>query len=254
MVRVTVLGNDEPVVVAPKVTKVSWVSAPNPAHRTYVLRDNITASVTFDQPVTVTGVPKLGFELGGRLVQAAYTVPTHGFNNRMSFRYRPVRGDEDHDGVGVIADSLVLFGGTIRNADSSLDAVRDHPALGSSDKVDARDPTVSFGTAPTGRIAVGVPHTVFAVFSEPITGFTEGDITVFNGDVVPGSLVKDSGGVNEAWSFQIRPEMEGESLVLLYAGVVHDFVGNGNEYSPTYRVEVGTDTPAITIRRGAATV
>ncbi len=251
-VTVTILDNDAS--VAPEIEEVSWISAPNPAHGTYGLGQNITASVTFNQPVTVTGVPNLGFELGGGSVQAAYSGATGGSDNRMSFTYQVARGNEDHDGVRVIADSLVLSGGTIRGADSGLDAVRDHPALGSSDKVDARNPTVSFGAPPTGRIAVGAAHAVFAVFSEPITGFTEGDITVSNGDVVPGSLVKDSGGVNEAWSFQIRPEMEGESLVLLNAGVVEDPVGNGNESSPTYRVQVGTDTPSITIRGGTAAV
>ena len=72
----------------------------------------------------------------------------------MLFTYTVPSGDEDTDGIAVVADSLALNGGAIRAGD--INATLTHSALQANDhKVDGIVPTVTVG----GETRTYVPRT-----------------------------------------------------------------------------------------------
>ena len=97
---------------APAVTAVALTSVPqNPTFRTYRRGDRIEVSVTFSAPVTVTGKPTIGLEVGTETRQAAYI--TRSAPHVLVFGYMVAADDTDDDGVAVPANGILLAGGTI---------------------------------------------------------------------------------------------------------------------------------------------
>ena len=100
---------------APAVTAVAVTSAPqNRILRIYRAGERIEVSVTFSAPVTVTGTPTIGLEVGGETRQAAYLTST--VPNVLLFSYPVASGDTDEDGIAVPANGIRLAGGTIVDA------------------------------------------------------------------------------------------------------------------------------------------
>ena len=97
---------------APAVTGVSITS--NPASGdAYAAGETITADVTFDQVLTVTGAPNLAIAVGATTRQAAGS-HTSG-ESKIAFSYTVATADKDIDGIAIAAGALTLNGGTIRN-------------------------------------------------------------------------------------------------------------------------------------------
>ena len=107
---------------APVVTAVAVTSAPqNRTFRTYRAGERIEVSVTFSAPVTVTGTPTIGLEVGTETRQAAFltrTVP-----NVLVFGYTVTDVDTDDDGIAVPANGILLAGGTIADAQGGAAAL-----------------------------------------------------------------------------------------------------------------------------------
>ena len=100
---------------APAVTAVAVTSAPqNRILPTYRAGERIEVSVTFSAPVTVTGTPTIGLEVGLETRQAAYLTST--VPNVLLFSYPVASGDTDEDGIAVPANGIRLAGGTIVDA------------------------------------------------------------------------------------------------------------------------------------------
>ena len=96
---------------APAVTGVSITS--NPASGdAYAAGETITADVTFDQVLTVTGAPNLAIAVGATTRQAAGS-HTSG-ESKIAFSYTVATADKDIDGIAIAAGALTLNGGTIR--------------------------------------------------------------------------------------------------------------------------------------------
>ncbi|MCM2506041.1 FG-GAP-like repeat-containing protein, partial [Aureimonas altamirensis] len=77
---------------------------------------SITASLTFDETVTVDttgGLPSIRLLVGGVEREAVYIQGSGG--KILTFGYVVQAGDNDSDGVTVVADSLTLAGGIIRD-------------------------------------------------------------------------------------------------------------------------------------------
>ena len=118
------------------VTGVAVTSAPqNRTSRTYRAGERIEVSVTFSQPVTVTGTPTIGLEVGTETRQAAFltrTVP-----NVLVFGYTVTDADTDDDGIAVPENGILLAGGTIADAQGGAAAPgHDAVAADAAHKVD----------------------------------------------------------------------------------------------------------------------
>ncbi len=132
---------------APSVSGAPSVSSTPANGDAYGSGENVEVTVTFDEPVIVTGSPRLELAVGSNIRQAAYHRGSG--TTRLVFRYQVTAADADGDGISVAANKLTLAGGTIADAAGNA-AVLTHAALsaGASHKVD--------GTiAPTGAAAPG---------------------------------------------------------------------------------------------------
>ena len=104
---------DLSVVTDPVVTGLTITSSPASGD-TYAAGETITADVTFDQVLTVTGAPQLALSVGDATRQAAGSHTTG--ESRISFSYTLGIADRDADGISVAAGALTLNGATVRNA------------------------------------------------------------------------------------------------------------------------------------------
>ena len=110
----------------------------------YAIGDEIQVGLTFSEAVTVTGIPQLTLDVGGLSRTAEYS---EGTTTRLLFTYTVATGDEDADGIAVVANSLALNGGAIRAG--ATNAALTHAALQANDhKVDGIAPTVTVGGRP----------------------------------------------------------------------------------------------------------
>ena len=62
----------------------------------YALNEAIEVTATFDQAVTVTGMPRIPLDIGGMTKYATYQSGSPG--TALVFSYTPVAGDTDTDG------------------------------------------------------------------------------------------------------------------------------------------------------------
>lgn len=74
----------------------------------------MTAFVTFSEPVTVSGSPRLALAIGTQTRQATYWTTILG--NQVLFQYQVQASDVDQNGLSIGANALTLNGGSIRNA------------------------------------------------------------------------------------------------------------------------------------------
>ena len=98
---------------APAVTAVALTSVPQKDGE-YRRGETIEVSVTFSAPVTVTGMPTIGLEVGTVTRPAAYT--RNAGPAVLLFSYAVTDADTDTDGIAVPADGILLAGGTIAGA------------------------------------------------------------------------------------------------------------------------------------------
>ena len=121
------------------VTDVALTSVPqNPTFRTYRAGERIEVSVTFSAPVTVTGTPTIGLEVGMETRQAAYLTRTA--SHVLVFGYTVTDADTDDDGIAVPENGILLAGGTIADMRGGA-AGLDHAAVAedATHKVDGSD-------------------------------------------------------------------------------------------------------------------
>ena len=97
----------------PVVSGVRITSSPA-SGGAYRAGETITAEVTFDQTLAVTGTPRLAIAVGAatRWASGSHTAG----ESRISFSYTAATDDKDTDGISIAAGALTLNGATIRNA------------------------------------------------------------------------------------------------------------------------------------------
>ena len=224
----------------PTIESVAVTSGPG-EDGGYAIGDEIQVGLTFSEAVTVTGAPQLTLDVGGRNRTAEYSEGST--TTQLLFTYTVASGDEDTDGIAVVANSLALNGGAIRAG--STNAALIHAALQANDhKVDGIAPTVTVGGETRTYVPPGRQFNVVFYFSEKVYGITDAEITVTNGLAVD---VQATGG-NDTWPRYIRwdviivPAAEGPVTVTLQAGAGADAYGNGNT-APDSPLEVIAATP-----------
>ena len=207
----------------------------------YAIGDEIQVGLTFSEAVTVTGAPQLTLDVGGRNRTSEYSEGST--TTQLLFTYTVLSGDEDTDGIAVVANSLALNGGAIRAG--STNATLTHADLQAEDhKVDGIAPTVTVGGETRIYVPPGRQFNVVFYFSEKVYGITTDEITVTNGQAHD---VQATGG-NDTWPKYIRwdviivPAAEGPVTVTLEAGAGADAYGNGNT-APDSALEVIAANP-----------
>ena len=148
---------------APTVSMVAISSNPGP-DQNYAIGEAIEVTVTFDETVVVTGLPRLSLTVGTQTKPATYARGSN--SDTLVFGYEVSGGDEDTDGVSVEADSLSPNGGTIKDG-ADNDAVLDHEAVvtQAGHKVDGVKPTLA---ATGGAVVNGATLTL--TYDEPLDG------------------------------------------------------------------------------------
>ena len=162
---------------APSVTKVEILPPPDgKAH--WGVGERVTVRVNFSEPVFVDtrygGAPSIGIVIGGaRLVTAPLTIVFTGGSGRpavMIFAYMVTASDGAVDEVFVPADSIVLGGATIRDADGN-DFLLAHSARSAG--VTSRSPSIAVADART-REGVGAA----LIFRTTLSPIATGTVTV----------------------------------------------------------------------------
>ncbi len=227
----TITINDDD---APVVTMVSV-----PADGTYGIGDNLDFSVTFTNPASITGSPSIPLTIGSTTVQAVLNgTVTDALT--ADFRYTVVEGDLDTDGI-VVGGEINLNAGSIIGS-SGIPAILTLNGVASTANVnvDGIKPTVVI-TA-DAAIPTNIAFTATITFSEDVTGFDLGDISVGNGTA--SSFTMTSATVYTAL---ITPTVDGMVTVDVNAEVAQDLVGNDNLAATQYSVLYDATNPTLTI-------
>jgi hypothetical protein len=223
--------------VAPTVFSVGV-----PVNTTYTAGQNLTFTVNFSEAVTVVttgGTPYIPITLNtGSTVNASYL--SGSGTTALEFRYTVVSGNNDNDGIAVGA-AITANGGTLKDATGN-DAVLTLTSVGSTTGVlvDAVAPTIiQTTTASNSTNTSPIPVTI--TFSEAVTGFVAGDITVTNG------TASNFAGSGMAYTVNITPAGQGTVTVNVAGGVANDAAGNGNTAATALSRTYDNQAPAVII-------
>ena len=235
--------NETPDTTAPTVSSLAITSNPG-SDQTYAAGDEIEVTVTFSETVEVEGTPQLGLRVGTRTRTAGFDSGTG--TAALVFSYEVADGDEDSDGVSIVAGRIALNGGTIED-EADNDAVLDHEAVApqARHQVDGVRPVL---TATGGAVVNGTTLTL--TYGEALDGSSTpvpGDFTVQadgNGRTVAGVLVSGS-----TVTLTLDPAVEhGETGILVsYTPRMKPLRDvPGNEAEALSREAVTNDTPDTT--------
>ena len=228
----------------PTVDSLAVNSWPRSGGEVYRSGDEIVFTVTFSEKVRVEeGRPALAFDLGGAARWGVY----HGLSDddfmeggpaptprseaaKLHFAYQVDRFDRDADGVevGELSGALDLRGGTIRSAETGLDADLGHAAGGPlSDPVDgvAAEPATAAEPLTAEFRGLRSEHdgeTAFRFrieFSEEVAvsaaAMRDEALTVTGGAVTGAARVD---GRADLWSVTVTPSGTGEVTISLLPG------------------------------------
>ncbi|GAB3713825.1 hypothetical protein GCM10027592_53330 [Spirosoma flavus] len=217
--------------ITPQVSSVGV-----PANSTYGIGAVLNFRVVFDQPVTVTGTPTIPLTVGSTARTASYV--SGSGSTTLVFAYTVVSGDLDNNGV-TLGSAISLNGGTIRNNTINANLSLNNVASTNGVLVDGVAPTVSITSSASNPTSTS-PITVSITFSESVTNFIVGDISVSNG--TKGTL--SGSGAN--YTLPITPSGTGTVTisVSVAANVATDGAGNGNTASNAFTI---TYSPPPTI-------
>ena len=210
----------------PDVSSVALTSDPG-SDNTYGIGDDVTATVTFDAAVDITGTPQLELDFAGTAKAAACTAATN--TTTMACSYTVVTGDSAPNGVAIGANKLT--GGTIRATGSTTitaDLTHVAVAIDAGHKVDGIRPTlVTAGndaptTSPDGT-------KVILTFSETISSVARSLITIQANSVTAATSAASAAGDKVELTLTTALTATATNLtVALAAEAVQDAVTNGN--------------------------
>ena len=233
--------------VVPVVT-----GATGPTAGRYKTGDHLDFTVAYNGTVAVTGAPRLALTVGTATVHAAYYA-AGSTGTTPAFRYTLQAGDTDTDGIAV-ASSIDLNGGTLKDpAGNAVGLAFTAPTV-SGVLVDTTRPTATIAVATTS-LPFGTTSAVTITFSEPVTGFTNADLSVANGTL---STVSTADG-GTTWTATFTPAASTTSatnaITLALSGVA-DAAGNtgtGTAASNNYIIDTVLVAPVIGTHPAAVT-
>ena len=96
------------------------VSSDAGADRTYAQGETIRVTLTFHEPVNVTGAPRVKLDFGSGAGDERWADYAGGSGTKvLEFAYTVAEGDASDAGVAVLANTLELNGGTIQSASAA---------------------------------------------------------------------------------------------------------------------------------------
>ena len=260
--------------VPPSVVWI-WISSPPQGGDTWLAGEEMRIQVHFNEPVEVTGAPRLALTVGNRTAFANYDWLG---GNRVQFRYAVQAADHDADGISIGSAALRLNGGTITDgsgnaANLSLGdyAVTNHPGHkvdgAATDMVPPVVTRVGISSPPQGSDTwlAGEEMQVYVYFNEPVevTGAPRLALTVGNRTAL--AVYNWHGGNQVRFRYAVQAtdrDADGISIgpgaLRLNGGTITDGSGNAANLSlgrhaimndPAHKVDgAATDTvpPAVT--------
>ena len=213
---------------APAVTAVALTSVPQ-ADGEYRQGETIEVSVTFSAPVTVTGTPTIGLEVGTETRPAAYA--RNAGPAVLLFSYAVTDADTDTDGVAVPADGILLAGGTTIAGPNGV-ALLGHDAVAA----DAAHMVDGSDAALTGGVCDRTPQVRDALVAaakanDPAVTLCS-EVSEAQLKLIDGTLLLNSGGIValKVGDFKYLEKVEGlnlsgNALSALPAAVFGDLTG-----------------------------
>ena len=225
---------------APMLVGAPSITSSPASGDTYVAGEMITIEVGFDEPVVVTGTPRIYLTVGPKRRFAAFTgASTSGADLRFGYTVRA--GDTDDDGVSIAANELKLTSGaTIQDRNglsvASSEGTVMHPAVSnqSGHKVDAVAPMVE-SLAITSNPASGDAYLIDETIEVTVT-FNE-DVTT-EGSPMLGIMIGT--GTRNATCAQSGGRME---LMCSYTVAANDFDADGVSVNADSLSGTITDVP-----------
>ena len=204
---------------APMLVGAPSISSAPRTGDTYAVDETITLQVRFDEPVMVTGEPRLPIQVGPRPRNIVLYTSGSG-TDTLTFSYTVRNGDNDDNGVSVAANALRLPSGVTIQDVNGLTAAIEHDPLPDQPghKVDAIAPgieSVAITSTPASDDAYLIDETieVTVTFSEDIA--TDGTPTL---DLMVGEGVRAAACAQGSASTQ---------LTCSYTVVANDFDADG---------------------------
>ncbi|PUZ25346.1 hypothetical protein DCC81_13670 [Chitinophaga parva] len=228
---------------APAITVIE-----GPANATYIAGQDLTFKVVFSEKVNVTGVPYLDLNIGGTTVQAQYQSGTG--DSVLYFKYTVVDGNHDADGIGVTAANAGT--GTIKDIATNDADLTINPAVVADLTgvlVNTQHPAVTITGPSTSASSVNVTIT----FSEAMGAVDAGKF-ILGGTVTGTSLtgLTTLDNITYTGTLNFPANVTGTVTLSLPADVVKSAVGNNNQASNVYTVNVDNAGPVVTAVSGPA--
>ena len=198
---------------AATVSQIAFSGVPTSGH--YRLGDTVELSVTFNEAVDVTGIPRIFLSMDGTPPADSYAIYDAGASSDTVLVFRKVltaTDDDDTDGIDVSANALELDGGTIVVNGTIVAANLDHAAL-SGGQVRTRvvqdievSSQASVGApAPTGIYGPGETIEFTVTFGESVTVTGTPSLTIVASDsgTQDASYTNGSGGTALVFSWTV---------------------------------------------------
>ena len=222
---------------APMLVGAPSISSAPRTGDTYAVDETITLQVRFDEPVMVTGEPRLPIQVGPRPRNIVLYTSGSG-TDTLTFSYTVRNGDTDDDGVSVDANALRLPAGAAIADVNGLTAAIEHGALDDQPghKVDAIAPgieSVAITSTPASDDAYLIDEMieVTVTFSEDIAtaGMTTLDLMVGEG-VRAAACAQGSASTQLTCSYAVvANDFDADGISVdenMLKGTITDMVGN----------------------------
>ena len=207
--------------IVPVITSVNV-----PSDDTYMIGESLDFTVNFDDDVNISGSPILRIQIGSTIVDAGITGGSG--STALTFSYTIIEGIEDVDGITVT--SLDLNGGTIKDIndnDADLTINNVDPTIVLVDGVKPEITISTISSDPTNDD----PIVIEVTFSESVTGFAEGGLTI------SGGTSSNFSGTGDSYTFDLSPDADGIITIDIAADLAFDTPGNGNQASDQFQIE-----------------
>ncbi len=230
------LGGSKAIVIdgiAPTITNITSTLTDS----TYTVGQIIPITVTFSEPVNITGLPQLTLATGGAGTPVNYTSGTG--TNTLTFNYTVAAGNISPDLDYLSTAALALNSGTIQDA-ATNNAVLTLPTPAAANSLGANKAIVIDTTAPTVTINQAVAQTdptanspvnFTVTFSKPVTGFDPSDINL-TASTATGTLTPTITGTGPVYTVAVNGMTGGGNVIAsIKANGVTDAAGNQNTAS-----------------------
>ena len=214
-------------ITMPVVTSVSV-----PANGYYKAGDKLNFTVKFSEPVLATGTPYLTVTIGSSVVNASLLSST---DSSLTFSYTVADGDQDMDGI-----TPGTLNGTIKDAVGNNATLTLHN-VGATTGVFVNTTHATAIVSATAAAIINAPYTARITFSEAVTGFVQGDITVTNA-TLSNLLTSD----NITYTVLVTPLANGNVTLSVPANAAVNIGNNGNAISNTLINTYDATAPTVT--------